>query len=183
MKQAPVCWTDSAARASHCSTATWWTFRRRPADVRRSGAVAPEDAGLFSSPSRMPCGTSTRRSRGPASSLQLGPAHSVRRSQRREVPEDGEHPALVAERIGRYARRVGRENVIGGTDCGFGTWVGQAPWTRTSPGRSWPVWPRARAWPPKSCGRSRPLRSVATASRPQYASRLKCSGHSRIASL
>src|SRR5216684_4289967 len=28
-----------------------------------------------------------------------------------------EHPELVAERIGRYARLVGRENVIAGTDC------------------------------------------------------------------
>ena len=37
-----------------------------------------------------------------------------------------EHPALIAERIGRYARLVGRENVIAGSDCGFGTWVGQA---------------------------------------------------------
>jgi len=37
-----------------------------------------------------------------------------------------EHPELVAERIGRYARLVGRENVMAGTDCGFGTWVGQA---------------------------------------------------------
>jgi len=37
-----------------------------------------------------------------------------------------EHPELVAERIGRYARLVGRENVLAGTDCGFGTWVGQA---------------------------------------------------------
>jgi 5-methyltetrahydropteroyltriglutamate--homocysteine methyltransferase len=37
-----------------------------------------------------------------------------------------EHPELVAERIGRYARLCGRENVIAGTDCGFGTWVGQA---------------------------------------------------------
>ena len=37
-----------------------------------------------------------------------------------------EHPDLVAERIGRYARLVGRERVIAGTDCGFGTWVGQA---------------------------------------------------------
>jgi 5-methyltetrahydropteroyltriglutamate--homocysteine methyltransferase len=37
-----------------------------------------------------------------------------------------EHPELVAERVGRYARLVGRENVIAGTDCGFGTWVGQA---------------------------------------------------------
>ncbi|MBI4263995.1 MAG: cobalamin-independent methionine synthase II family protein [Acidobacteria bacterium] len=30
-----------------------------------------------------------------------------------------EHPELVAERIVRYARLVGRENVIAGSDCGF----------------------------------------------------------------
>jgi 5-methyltetrahydropteroyltriglutamate--homocysteine methyltransferase len=30
-----------------------------------------------------------------------------------------EHPRLVADRIIRYAGLVGRENVIGGTDCGF----------------------------------------------------------------
>ena len=30
-----------------------------------------------------------------------------------------EHPELVAERIVRLAKIVGRENVIGGTDCGF----------------------------------------------------------------
>jgi 5-methyltetrahydropteroyltriglutamate--homocysteine methyltransferase len=32
-----------------------------------------------------------------------------------------EHPDLVAERIERFAGVVGRENVIAGTDCGFGT--------------------------------------------------------------
>jgi 5-methyltetrahydropteroyltriglutamate--homocysteine methyltransferase len=37
-----------------------------------------------------------------------------------------EHPELVAERISRYAKLVGREHVIASTDCGFGTWVGQA---------------------------------------------------------
>ena len=37
-----------------------------------------------------------------------------------------EHPELIAQRIGQYARLVGRENVIAGSDCGFGTWVGQA---------------------------------------------------------
>ena len=37
-----------------------------------------------------------------------------------------EHPELVAQRIGRYATLVGRENVMAGSDCGFGTWVGQA---------------------------------------------------------
>src|SRR5262249_28652229 len=30
-----------------------------------------------------------------------------------------EHPELVAERIVRLAKIVGRENVMGGTDCGF----------------------------------------------------------------
>jgi len=35
-----------------------------------------------------------------------------------------EHPELVAERIGRYAKLVGRENVIAGADCGFATFAG-----------------------------------------------------------
>jgi 5-methyltetrahydropteroyltriglutamate--homocysteine methyltransferase len=30
-----------------------------------------------------------------------------------------EHPRLVADRIVNFARLVGRENVIAGTDCGF----------------------------------------------------------------
>ena len=37
-----------------------------------------------------------------------------------------EHPELVAERIGKIAKRVGREQVIASSDCGYGTWVGQA---------------------------------------------------------
>jgi 5-methyltetrahydropteroyltriglutamate--homocysteine methyltransferase len=37
-----------------------------------------------------------------------------------------EHPELIAQRIARYANLVGRESVIAGSDCGFGTWVGQA---------------------------------------------------------
>ncbi|HME29093.1 MAG TPA: cobalamin-independent methionine synthase II family protein [Pseudolabrys sp.] len=37
-----------------------------------------------------------------------------------------EHPELIAQRLGRYAKCVGRENVIAGSDCGYGTWVGQA---------------------------------------------------------
>jgi 5-methyltetrahydropteroyltriglutamate--homocysteine methyltransferase len=67
-------------------------------------------------------------------------AHEWRVFERVEVPRDKilipgvldsttnfiEHPDLVAERIGRYARLAGREQVIAGTDCGFGTWVGQA---------------------------------------------------------
>jgi 5-methyltetrahydropteroyltriglutamate--homocysteine methyltransferase len=30
-----------------------------------------------------------------------------------------EHPRLVAQRLQNFARYVGRENVIAGTDCGF----------------------------------------------------------------
>jgi len=38
-----------------------------------------------------------------------------------------EHPLLVAERICRFADVVGRERVIAGTDCGFGTFAGFGP--------------------------------------------------------
>ena len=47
-----------------------------------------------------------------------------------------EHPELVAERIARYANLVGRENVIAGSDCGFGTMAdwslvdGQVAWAK-----------------------------------------------------
>jgi 5-methyltetrahydropteroyltriglutamate--homocysteine methyltransferase len=34
-----------------------------------------------------------------------------------------EHPELVAQRLVRYAQRVGRENVIAGSDCGFATFA------------------------------------------------------------
>ena len=37
-----------------------------------------------------------------------------------------EHPELIAQRIRRYADLVGAENVMAGSDCGYGTWVGQA---------------------------------------------------------
>jgi len=36
-----------------------------------------------------------------------------------------EHPELVADRIVQYAKVVGRENVIPGADCGFGTFAGR----------------------------------------------------------
>ena len=36
-----------------------------------------------------------------------------------------EHPELVADRIVRFARTIGRENVIAGTDCGLGGRVHQ----------------------------------------------------------
>ena len=35
-----------------------------------------------------------------------------------------EHPELVAQRIGRYAHLVGRDNVMAGVDCGFSIHVG-----------------------------------------------------------
>ena len=36
-----------------------------------------------------------------------------------------EHPVLVAQRICRYADIVGRDRVLAGTDCGFGTYAGR----------------------------------------------------------
>jgi len=38
-----------------------------------------------------------------------------------------EHPELVAERLEKFANIVGRERVIAGTDCGFGTFAGFGP--------------------------------------------------------
>jgi 5-methyltetrahydropteroyltriglutamate--homocysteine methyltransferase len=35
-----------------------------------------------------------------------------------------DHPELVAQRIGRYANLVGRENVMAAVDCGFSIHVG-----------------------------------------------------------
>jgi 5-methyltetrahydropteroyltriglutamate--homocysteine methyltransferase len=35
-----------------------------------------------------------------------------------------EHPELVAQRLLRYAKLIGRENLMGGTDCGLGPRVG-----------------------------------------------------------
>lgn len=35
-----------------------------------------------------------------------------------------EHPELIAQRIGRYADLVGRDNVMAGVDCGFSVHVG-----------------------------------------------------------
>ena len=46
-----------------------------------------------------------------------------------------EHPDLVAERIVRYAQVVGRENVMAGTDCGFGTIARSRP--RVHPSVAW----------------------------------------------
>ena len=38
-----------------------------------------------------------------------------------------EHPLLVAERLERFAQIVGRERVMAGSDCGFGTFAGFGP--------------------------------------------------------
>ena len=45
-----------------------------------------------------------------------------------------EHPELVAQRIITFAEMVGRENVIAGTDCGFGTFAG---YYRVKPRITW----------------------------------------------
>src|SRR5262249_34073276 len=45
-----------------------------------------------------------------------------------------EPPEPIAQRIASFARLVGRENVSAGSDCGYGTWVGQAA---VDPGVVW----------------------------------------------
>jgi 5-methyltetrahydropteroyltriglutamate--homocysteine methyltransferase len=50
-----------------------------------------------------------------------------------------EHPELVAERIVRYAEMVGRDRVVAGTDCGFGT----SAWGRKVPATI--VWAKLRS--------------------------------------
>ena len=64
-----------------------------------------------------------------------------------------EHPELVAERIVRLARLVGRENVIAGTDCGFAQVTISRACTRRSCGPSSRHWCRAPISPARSCGR------------------------------
>jgi 5-methyltetrahydropteroyltriglutamate--homocysteine methyltransferase len=51
-----------------------------------------------------------------------------------------EHPELIAERIIRYAKLVGRENVIAGTDCGFSSQATYHPEVHPSV-----VWAKFRA--------------------------------------
>ena len=51
-----------------------------------------------------------------------------------------EHPKLIAQRICRYAGIVGRERVIAGTDCGFGTFARKEPTVAASI-----VWSKFRA--------------------------------------
>ncbi len=38
-----------------------------------------------------------------------------------------EHPVLIAQRLCHYAEIVGRERVIAGADCGFGTFASRDP--------------------------------------------------------
>jgi 5-methyltetrahydropteroyltriglutamate--homocysteine methyltransferase len=51
-----------------------------------------------------------------------------------------EHPELIAERIANYAKLVGRENVIGGADCGFSSQATFTPEVHPSV-----VWAKFRA--------------------------------------
>jgi 5-methyltetrahydropteroyltriglutamate--homocysteine methyltransferase len=59
-----------------------------------------------------------------------------------------EHPELVAERIVRLARLVGRENVIASTDCGFAqvTYFTRVHRSCGQNSRRWPKARGSRAW-------------------------------------
>jgi 5-methyltetrahydropteroyltriglutamate--homocysteine methyltransferase len=65
-----------------------------------------------------------------------------------------EHPELIAERITRYARLVGRENVIAGTDCGFSSQATYRPevdprvmWAKFDALREGAALASGRLWP------------------------------------
>jgi len=63
---------------------------------------------------------------------------TVFRDRAREIPDDKilvpglvdtttnfvEHPELIAQRLGRFTAIVGKERVMAGSDCGFGTFAG-----------------------------------------------------------
>ena len=58
-----------------------------------------------------------------------------------------EHPEVVADRIVRIRRLVGRENVIAGTDCGMGFRVHpQIAWAKLK------ALAEGAAWPANNCG-------------------------------
>jgi 5-methyltetrahydropteroyltriglutamate--homocysteine methyltransferase len=68
-----------------------------------------------------------------------------------------EHPELVAQRLVRYARLVGRENVIAGTDCGFATF---ASYLAVDPAIAWVklhAMAEGAGSPRQSCGNCRPV--------------------------
>jgi 5-methyltetrahydropteroyltriglutamate--homocysteine methyltransferase len=48
-----------------------------------------------------------------------------------------EHPELVAERIARLAKLVGRERVIAGADCGFASTLAPGQRTEVEPEIVW----------------------------------------------
>jgi 5-methyltetrahydropteroyltriglutamate--homocysteine methyltransferase len=64
-----------------------------------------------------------------------------------------EHPELIAQRLCRYAARVGRENLIAGTDCGFATFAGrsavhpQIAWAKLGAMVEGAALASARLWP------------------------------------
>ena len=59
-----------------------------------------------------------------------------------------EHSELVAERIIRYTSRLGRENVIAGTDCGFGSRIHpELGWAKLAALAEGAALASARLWP------------------------------------
>jgi 5-methyltetrahydropteroyltriglutamate--homocysteine methyltransferase len=56
--------------------------------------------------------------------VKLAPGKSYMPGVTSHVSNTIEHPQLVADRLIRYAKLMGKENVIAGTDCGMGSRVG-----------------------------------------------------------
>src|SRR5262249_53773475 len=73
-----------------------------------------------------------------------------------------EHPQLIADRIVRFASAVGRESVIAGADCGFGTFAGSQEihesvvWAKFSAMTEGARIASERLWKPKRSKRAAP---------------------------
>ena len=102
-----------------------------------------------------------------------------------------EHPELVAERLERLAGVVGRERVIAGTDCGFGTFAGYgkidpaiafkklAAMVEGAALASKRLWAKARPKQKAASARAAPSRRARTATRKKAAARARVSAKRR----
>ena len=118
------CAASRSARAAHAPVLGQL---RRPAPLRRAARRRHRHRvqGAPDAPSRSrPPIRATRTSGRVFETVKLPPGKVLIPGVIESKSNFVEHPELVAQRIARYAELVGRENVMAGSDCGYGTWVG-----------------------------------------------------------
>lgn len=92
-----------------------------------------------------------------------------------------EHPELVAQRLERYAKLVGRENVMGGTDCGLGPRVseGKIAWAKLEALVAGARLATKRLWTSGRRAAQRPAAKKAAARRPARRPKAKAKKRAR----